>query len=223
MKASGSKWSNQRQIAAKNFCQVYIFIFVVSNFLFLTLSHIFVIFFITILVMFKILTSCRLCDMVRKANCLFASFPRVGPYILTRLFQSYCLSLYGSGLWLLSSPALQNIEVAFNKILHRIWSLPLRSHSCIVHLVANLHSLFNVIYCCSNSLLLAATQCPSLFVRTIFHDSSLFCFSFCGYNTMFGSRHIKQYYVKDFICAAVNQLLALIMILNRPYLVTSNS
>ena len=36
----------------------------------------------------------KLCDMVRKANCLFVSFPRVGPYILTRLFQSYCLSPY---------------------------------------------------------------------------------------------------------------------------------
>ena len=80
----------------------------------------------------------KLCDMVRKANCLFAFFPRVGLYILTRLFQSYsktyCLSLYGSGLWSLSSPALQNIEVAFHKILCRIWSLPLHSHSRIVHL-----------------------------------------------------------------------------------------
>ena len=35
--------------------------------------------------------------MVRKANCLLATFPRVGPFILTHLFQSYCLSLYNSG------------------------------------------------------------------------------------------------------------------------------
>ena len=97
--------------------------------------------------------------MVRKANCLFATFPRVGPYILTRLFQSYCLSLYGSGLWSLSAPAIQNIEVALNKILRRIWSLSSRSHSRIVHLVANLHSLFNVIYRRSKSLLFAAAQC----------------------------------------------------------------
>ena len=71
-------------------------------------------------------------------------------------------SVYGSCLWSLSSPALQNIEVAFNKILCRIWSLSPRSHSRIVHLVANLHSLFNVIYRRSKSLLFAATQCPSL-------------------------------------------------------------
>ena len=35
----------------------------------------------------------KLRDMVKKANCLLASFPRIGPFILTRLFQSYYLSL----------------------------------------------------------------------------------------------------------------------------------
>ena len=94
-------------------------------------------------------------------------------------------------------------KIAFNNLLCRICSLPLRSHSHIVNLVANLHSLFNVIYCHSNSLLFAVTQCPSLFVYIIFHDSFLFRFSLCGYNTMFGSHHVRQCYVEDFICAAV--------------------
>ena len=65
----------------------------------------------------------KLKDMVAKANCLFASFPRVGPSVLTHLFRSYCLSLHGSCLWSLSSPALHSIEVAFNKILRKIWHL----------------------------------------------------------------------------------------------------
>jgi len=147
--------------------------------------------------------------MVRKANCLLANFPRVGPFILTRLFQSYCLSLYGSGLWTLSCPALLNIEVAFNKILCRIWSLPARSHTRIVHLVANLCSLFNVIFRRSNSLLHAAAHCPSALVQTIFCDSSLFCFSFCGYNNMFGDRHLKQYFVEEHFCAVVVRSLRL--------------
>ena len=33
----------------------------------------------------------KLRDMIRKANCLLASFPGIGPAILSRLFQSYCL------------------------------------------------------------------------------------------------------------------------------------
>ena len=51
--------------------------------------------------------------MVRKADCLLGTytFPRVGPFILTHLFQSYCCSLYGSDLWSILCPALQNIEV----------------------------------------------------------------------------------------------------------------
>ena len=88
----------------------------------------------------------KLRDMVKKANCVIASFPGVGPFILTRLLQSYCLSLYGSNLWILSCTALQNLEVAFNKILRRIWHLPNCSHTGIVHLVAKLYSLFNVVY-----------------------------------------------------------------------------
>ena len=83
----------------------------------------------------------KLRSMVRKANCLFASFPRVRSPILSRLFQSYCLSLYGSSLWSLSSPFLRNIEVAFNSI----WHLPNRCHTGILHLVAGLDSIFNVV------------------------------------------------------------------------------
>ena len=131
--------------------------------------------------------------MVRKANCYLLPSQE---FILTPL------SLYDSGLWTLSCPALQNIEVAFNKILRRIWSLPACSHTCIVHLVANLCSVFNVIYHCSNSLLHAATHCPSVLVQNIFFDSSLSCLSFCGYN-MFGDRQLEQYFVEDHTYAVV--------------------
>ena len=63
-------------------------------------------------------------DIVRKANCLLGTytFPRVGPFILTRLFQSYCCSLYGSGLWSLLCPALHNVEVESGLFLHIVTS-----------------------------------------------------------------------------------------------------
>ena len=66
----------------------------------------------------------KLHDIVKKANCVITSFPGVGPFILTRLFQAYYLSLHGSDLWILSCTALQNLDVAFIKILRRIWPLP---------------------------------------------------------------------------------------------------
>ena len=84
-------------------------------------------------------------DLVKKANHLLVSFAGVGPGILTRLFQCFCLSLYDAALWTLNCPAIKSLEISFNKILRRIWSLPARSHTTIVHHVARLPSLFNLI------------------------------------------------------------------------------
>ena len=171
----------------------------VSNFLFLTPSHILVIFFITISAKSKILTSSYVTWSGRLIVYLqpFQELVRILYFSPTAFLFMALVSGYSHPL------PYKNIEVAFNKNLCRIGSLFPCSHSRIVHLVANLHNLFNVIYCRSKSLLFAAAQCPSLFVCTVFHDSSLYCFSFCGYNTMFGSGHIKQYYPDDIICAAV--------------------
>ena len=145
----------------------------------------------------------KLRSMVRKANCLFASFPRVGSPILSRLFQSYCLSLYGSSLWSLSSPLLRNIEVAFNKILRRIWHLPNRCHTRILHLVAGLDSIFNVVAKRSKYLLYAASNCPSSLTRSIFRDSSSLCYTFAGYNFLFAHRHSKHYDPQYSTCATI--------------------
>ena len=145
----------------------------------------------------------KLRDMVRKANYVLVTFPSVGPLILTRLFQSYCLSLYGSCLWSLSSPTLHSIEVAFNKILRKIWNLPRHSHTRILHSVANLSSLFNIVSLRSHRLLLSALNSSSWLVKQIFSDSSSLCCSFCGYNFMFGSQHFKTYFEQDKLCADV--------------------
>ena len=118
-----------------------------------------------------------------------APFPHVGPVILTCLFQTYCPLLYSSALWSLSYPALYHIEVAFNKILRRIWHLPFQSHTGIVHCVANLESLNNLVYQRSTSLLSATLKCPSILVRAIFrHSSCSYCF-FLVYNSLFGLCH----------------------------------
>ncbi len=141
--------------------------------------------------------------MVRKANCLFASFPGVGPSTLTRLFQSYFLSLHGFSLRSLCSPALHNIEVAFSKILRKIWRLNYRSHTAIVHLVARLDSLFNVVYRRSNSLLFADSKSPSALVRAVFRDSASVCYSCSGYNNLFGTSHLQIYDPHSQLCANV--------------------
>ena len=67
-------------------------------------------------------------DMVCKANCLLKTFSCADSLVKTHLFHSFCLSLYGTPLWWLSSKALKSLEVSFNKILHRICHLPPHSH-----------------------------------------------------------------------------------------------
>ena len=148
----------------------------------------------------------KLRDMVKKANCLLASFPKAGPAIPTRLFQSYCLPLYGSALWSLSCSALYHIEVTFNKILRRIWHLPNRSHTGIVHSVAKLDSLYNLVYRRSNSLVFTALRCPPVLVRSIFIQSVTTCYSFCGYNYLYGDFIIFNllYYTFVVVCVIYN-------------------
>ena len=77
-------------------------------------------------------------DMVRKANYVLVTFSSVH-----KLYQSYCLSLYGSSLWSLSCSALRSLEVAFNYILRKICL-------CVVTLV-----LCTPLPTCSNHLLLS--------------------------------------------------------------------
>ena len=55
-------------------------------------------------------------DMIRKANCIMRTFQGVDPVVMTCLFHSFCLSLYGSTLWNLSCKAFRIVEVAFNSI-----------------------------------------------------------------------------------------------------------
>ena len=143
------------------------------------------------------------CDLIRKANCLLRTFAGVDPVVLTRLLRVYCLSLYGSALWLTSSKSLHVIEVAFNNILRRIWNLPARTHTGILHCVAQLQSIVNTVLSRSKSLLHSACVCPSPVVQSVFRDSSSFCFTFCGFNNLYGDRFRKQYFDQDIICAGI--------------------
>ena len=136
-----------------------------------------------------------------KANLLFCNFKFCNPHILTFLLGTYRLSLYGCCLWRLDSPSMNLIEVAFNKILRRIWKLPSNSHTRIVHSTACLLSLFNVVFARSLSLLSSALSCPSFPVSFIYRVSSNLAYTLCGFNRLCGHNYKKTYYPEDlFLC-----------------------
>ena len=136
-------------------------------------------------------------DLVRKANCMLHSFSPCNPLVKTKLFDSFCLSLYGSALWFSSSPELRSLEVSFNNILRRIWSLPRMCHTGILHCTAHLNSIYNIVIRRSSKLLSAALKSQSSLVR----DVSTLTYTSQGYNLIYGSRHKKIYSDQDVLCA----------------------
>ena len=92
---------------------------------------------------------------------------------------SYCLSLYGCLLWHLDS---SSIEVAFKKVLRRIWRLSFNSHTIIVHCTVRLYSIYNFVYVQSCSLLHRALSCSSFPVSHVFRASPRLAYTFCRFN-----------------------------------------
>ena len=50
-------------------------------------------------------------DIARKANCMLVTLAGVDPFVKTKLFQSFCLPLYGSVTWTLLCRGLKTLEV----------------------------------------------------------------------------------------------------------------
>ena len=133
-------------------------------------------------------------SFIHKANTVLFRFKCTNPLTKMKLFQSYCLSLYGSCLWRLDCEELNSLSVSFNNIIRRIWNLPRISRTSIVHLVGSVVSIHNIVYNKFSSLCTSAMPHPSSLVRTIFTDSSRACNSnFIGYNCSYGTSRCKSY------------------------------
>ena len=130
-------------------------------------------------------------DLNRKANFVLCTFHAADPFVKTFLLQSYCLSLYGCCLWSLNSPSISLIEIALNKILRNIWHLPPRSHTAIVHCVAQVDTISNLLYKRFQSFLSRSLSSSSPLINTIFNESSYCIYSFTGYNAFFRHKHIR--------------------------------
>ena len=52
-------------------------------------------------------------------------------------------NIHGCSLWSLGSLSIKTIDVALNKILHKVWKLPTRSHTGVVHCVAHVSTISN--------------------------------------------------------------------------------
>ena len=85
-------------------------------------------------------------SFIRKANTVLFRFKCTDPLTKMKLFQSYCLSLYGSCLWRLDCEELNSLSASFNNIIRRIWNLPRISCTSIVHSVGSVVGIHNIVY-----------------------------------------------------------------------------
>ena len=146
-------------------------------------------------------------QMTRAANYLIYTFSFLPPTILSYLFSSFCLSLYGACLWNLSSSAIHSIEVACNNCLRKMWRLPRNTHTGILHCTAGIQSIRNIIYHRFSIFVNNAIHVPNRLVSTIFRCARFECFNFTGYNYLYGDFHLKTYSQHDVLCGASLQLL----------------
>ena len=116
-------------------------------------------------------------DLNRKANFVLCTFHAADPFVKTFLLQSYCLSLYGCCLWSLNSPSINLIEIALNKILRKIWHLPPRSHTAIVHCVAQVDTISNLLNKRFQTFLSRSLSSSSPLIKTICNESSYWIYS----------------------------------------------
>ena len=133
--------------------------------------------------------------MCRKANHLLHIFSCCDP---SDLFSSFCLSLYGAALW---CPQLRALEVSFNNVLRKIWSLPRHSHTGIVLSVAGLQSINNTVLYRSTKLIASAKTSKCSLISDLLSESAATAFTSFGYNLLFGNKYHKLYSDDDLLCA----------------------
>jgi hypothetical protein len=75
-------------------------------------------------------------DFVRQANNVLCFFCKLKSCVKYKLFQSYCVSLYGCELWLLSNDSIKDLCVSWRKSVRRIWGLPYDSHCFVLPLLS---------------------------------------------------------------------------------------
>ena len=83
-----------------------------------------------------------LSDLCRKANYLLHVFSKCSPSVKSKIIASHYLSLYGCVHWKISNKQIKALQVTLNNILRKVWRLPRRCHTSILHCTANLESLY---------------------------------------------------------------------------------
>ena len=109
-------------------------------------------------------------ELNHKADSVLCKLSSLDPFVKCFLLKLYCLSLYGSPLWSLSSPSLRSIEVALNKLLRKVWNLPYNSHRSIVHCTSHIPTVSHLVFLFINVICILFFLCSSSFCFYSLHS-----------------------------------------------------
>ena len=73
-----------------------------------------------------------------QANMFLSRFKSCSPSVRSKLFQQYCMSLYGCQLWPLWSNKIDTLKTKFSIALRRVWSLPARTHRDLLPMISSM-------------------------------------------------------------------------------------
>ena len=149
----------------------------------------------------------RRSDFVGQANNVLCFFNKLTSSVKNKLFRSYCMSMYGCELWLLSNDHIKDLCVSWRKSLRRIWGLPYDSHCYLLPLLSQCLPLADEIcrrslnfiktcICNNSSLVRAVTNYGIQYGR---YNSVL------GHNVLYCAKIYKSC-VQDIISGSVNSI-----------------
>jgi hypothetical protein len=106
-------------------------------------------------------------EFVGQVNNVLCFFSKLKSCVIHKLFQSYCMSMYGCELWLLSNTHINDLCVSWRKSLRRVWRLPFTTHCYILPLLCQCLSLEDEISRRSLSFIIDCVRNSSRLVRAI--------------------------------------------------------
>ena len=86
-------------------------------------------------------------EMYAKLNLLCLQFGMSSPDVLYKLFNSYCMSLYGSQLWNYENKSgMDSLYIAWRKCVRRIFNIPCNTHCKLVPLICKDSAIHTKLY-----------------------------------------------------------------------------
>ena len=125
-------------------------------------------------------------DLTVSLKKLFADFSFVDSSTLSRLFDSYCMNLYGSQIFRYNDiQSMELLYVTWRKSIRKIWKISPRSHCNLLHHINSCDPIDNIIEKrCIKCIWNLMNSDTILFNRTVKHSLSI-SISTLGENTIF--------------------------------------